>query len=157
MAFHWESRRRAVLIDGENWHDLAAASNGSGPDGSRPPSRRTAHHPLSRSPEGEVASAAFGPPVPCPRSVFAIGLNYAGHAGEADMDLLESPLVHKVPSVWPSHRQRRAQILLTTRPNSLCRSAQWAQHFSEQRLNHVMGSVGQDIPTEPCNSPQPPR
>ena len=70
---------RAVLIDGENWHDLAAASNGSfSGDPMEAVHRHAELHTIqhnSRSPDGAVASAVFGPPVPCPRSVFAIGLN----------------------------------------------------------------------------------
>ena len=52
---------RAVLIDGENWHDLAAASNGSFSGDPMEAVRRHAElHTIqlnSRSPEGVVASA----------------------------------------------------------------------------------------------------
>jgi 2-keto-4-pentenoate hydratase/2-oxohepta-3-ene-1,7-dioic acid hydratase in catechol pathway len=37
-------------------------------------------------------TSELGPPVPRPRQVFAIGLNYAKHAAEAGLDLPPSPL-----------------------------------------------------------------
>jgi 2-keto-4-pentenoate hydratase/2-oxohepta-3-ene-1,7-dioic acid hydratase in catechol pathway len=43
--------------------------------------------------------AALGPPVPRPRQVFALGLNYAMHAREAGLDLPPTPLTFtKFPS-----------------------------------------------------------
>ncbi len=96
---------RAVLVDGDGWHDLAAASDGSLSGDPMEAVRRHADlHAIaaslpSRAPDGAVADATFGPPVPAPRSVFAVGLNYADHAGEADMELPENPLVFtKFPS-----------------------------------------------------------
>lgn len=145
---------RAVLIDGENWHDLAAASNGSfSGDPMEAVHRHAELHTIqlnSRSPEGEVASAVFGPPVPCPRSVFAIGLNYAGHAGEADMDLPESPLVFtKFPSCLAgatdnvelnsdfADYEAELVVVIGTAGRSISPNNAW---------NHVMGlTVGQDI------------
>jgi 2-keto-4-pentenoate hydratase/2-oxohepta-3-ene-1,7-dioic acid hydratase in catechol pathway len=42
---------------------------------------------------------ALGPPVPRPAKVFAIGLNYRGHAAEAGMELPTTPMVFtKFPS-----------------------------------------------------------
>ena len=145
---------RAVLIDGENWHDLAAASNGSfSGDPMEAVHRHAELHTIqlnSRSPEGVVASAVFGPPVPCPRSVFAIGLNYAGHAGEADMDLPESPLVFtKFPSCLAgatdnvelnsdfADYEAELVVVIGTAGRSISPNNAW---------NHVMGlTVGQDI------------
>ncbi len=145
---------RAVLIDGENWHDLAAASNGSfSGDPMEAVHRHAELHTIqlnSRSPEGAVASAIFGPPVPCPRSVFAIGLNYAEHAGEADMDLPESPLVFtKFPSCLAGATDKvelnsdfadyeaELVVVIGTAGRSISPNNAW---------NHVMGlTVGQDI------------
>ncbi|MEO0495681.1 MAG: fumarylacetoacetate hydrolase family protein, partial [Actinomycetota bacterium] len=94
---------RAVLIDGDDWHDLAAASAGVFSGDPMEAVRRHAElHEIDldgRAPDGLVADAAFGAPVPAPRSVFAVGLNYADHANEADMDLPENPLVF---TKWPS-------------------------------------------------------
>ena len=145
---------RAVLIDGENWHDLAAASNGSfSGDPMEAVHRHAELHTMrlnSRSPDAAVASAVFGPPVPCPRSVFAIGLNYAGHAGEADMDLPESPLVFtKFPSCLAgatdnvelnsdfADYEAELVVVIGTAGRSISPNNAW---------NHVMGlTVGQDI------------
>ena len=145
---------RAVLIEGENWHDLAAASHGSfSGDPMEAVHRHAELHTIqlnSRSPEGAVASAVFGPPVPCPRSVFAIGLNYAGHAGEADMDLPESPLVFtKFPSCLAgatdnvelnsdfADYEAELVVVIGTAGRSISPNNAW---------NHVMGlTVGQDI------------
>lgn len=56
-------------------------------------------------PDGHVSDADLRPPIPAPRSVFAVGLNYRSHAEESDMDLPKAPLVFtKFPSclVGPS-------------------------------------------------------
>jgi len=145
---------RAVLIDGENLHDLAAASNGSfSGDPMEAVHRHAELHTIqlnSRSPDGAVASAVFGPPVPRPRSVFAIGLNYAEHAGEADMDLPESPLVFtKFPSCLAgatdnvelnsdfADYEAELVVVIGTAGRSISPNNAW---------NHVMGlTVGQDI------------
>ena len=50
-------------------------------------------------PDGHVSDADLRPPIPRPRSVFAIGLNYRSHAQEADMELPKTPLIFtKFPS-----------------------------------------------------------
>ena len=90
---------RAVLIHGAAWHDLAAASDGSfSGDPMEAIDRHAELHAVaasleSRDADGAVDATTFGAPVPSPRNVFAIGLNYADHAGEADMELPENPLV----------------------------------------------------------------
>ncbi len=96
---------RAVLIDGEHWHDLAAVSFGefSG-DPMEAIARHAELHALSdavpgRDPDGAVVDAVFGAPVPRPRNSLAIGLNYKAHVVEADMELPKNPLVFtKFPS-----------------------------------------------------------
>ena len=51
------------------------------------------------TPDGAMSDAAVGPPVPRPRNVFAVGLNYRSHAAESNMELPENPLVFtKFPS-----------------------------------------------------------
>lgn len=90
---------RAVLVHGDGWHDLAAASGGAfGGDPMEAIGRHAELHDVAgglgdRSPDGAVDDASFGPPIPAPRNVFAIGLNYADHAGEAEMELPANPLV----------------------------------------------------------------
>ncbi|MFP5321743.1 MAG: fumarylacetoacetate hydrolase family protein [Acidimicrobiia bacterium] len=82
---------RAVLVDGDAYHDLEACSGGAvGPD---PMAAVAAHgrlHELAagladRTPEGRLADVELGPPVPRPTNVFAIGLNYRAHAAESGM------------------------------------------------------------------------
>jgi 2,4-didehydro-3-deoxy-L-rhamnonate hydrolase len=49
--------------------------------------------------DGHVSDADLRPPIPAPRSVFAVGLNYRSHAEESDMALPTTPLVFtKFPS-----------------------------------------------------------
>jgi len=43
--------------------------------------------------QGPLVEADIGPPVPRPRSVFAIGLNYRDHAREAGLELPKQPMV----------------------------------------------------------------
>ena len=88
---------RAVLVLGEEIADVATASGGRfGPD------PMTVYADWDAFAEFAVAvTAGTGPlveadlrnPVPCPRQVFAIGLNYRGHAEEAGMTIPEAPAV----------------------------------------------------------------
>jgi 2,4-didehydro-3-deoxy-L-rhamnonate hydrolase len=81
---------RAVLIHGEGIADIAAASNGALPadpqlvyehwDEVRALAERIA------APEAPLDVQALQAPVPRPRQVFAIGLNYAAHAAEAGLE-----------------------------------------------------------------------
>jgi 2-keto-4-pentenoate hydratase/2-oxohepta-3-ene-1,7-dioic acid hydratase in catechol pathway len=51
------------------------------------------------SPDGSVSDARLGAPIPFPRSVFAVGLNYQSHADEAKMKVPTAPLIFtKFPS-----------------------------------------------------------
>jgi 2,4-diketo-3-deoxy-L-fuconate hydrolase len=50
-------------------------------------------------PDGKIGDTSLGPPIPSPRSVFAVGLNYRAHATEAQMELPAAPLIFtKFPS-----------------------------------------------------------
>lgn len=96
---------RAALVSGDHYHDVAAVSQGS--VSSDPmkvltrPDRLTA---LAASlgehePTGLMAEASLGPPVPRPRNVYGIGLNYLDHAAEGSMEVPKNPLVFtKFPS-----------------------------------------------------------
>lgn len=61
-------------------------------------------HDLTRrcadaTPDADLAGAVLGPPVPVPRQVFGIGLNYRSHAAESGMELPPTPLTFtKFPS-----------------------------------------------------------
>lgn len=100
--------------------------------------------------ETPAEEGAFGPPVPRPTKVFAIGVNYRAHAAEAGMELPKAPMVFtKFPSclVGP-----RADVVL---------SSAWVDWEVElvvvvgrggaripagRALEHVAGyAVGQDI------------
>ena len=49
--------------------------------------------------DGDVAGTELGAPVPRPRQVFAIGLNYADHTAESGMPAPPAPLTFtKFPS-----------------------------------------------------------
>src|SRR5579863_6271016 len=61
-------------------------------------------HALARrcaaaKPDAALADVVLGPPVPEPRQVFGIGLNYRSHAAESGMELPPAPLTFtKFPS-----------------------------------------------------------
>jgi 2-keto-4-pentenoate hydratase/2-oxohepta-3-ene-1,7-dioic acid hydratase in catechol pathway len=96
--------RAALERDGQ-WHDLALVS-GEEPlaDPMVAVARSSELHGLSDrcSPAtagGLVTEADLGAPVPEPRQVFGIGLNYRDHAGESGMELPPAPLTFtKFPS-----------------------------------------------------------
>lgn len=44
-------------------------------------------------PDGDISVAGVGPPIPAPRSVFAVGLNYQAHAEEGKMKVPDVPLI----------------------------------------------------------------
>jgi 2-keto-4-pentenoate hydratase/2-oxohepta-3-ene-1,7-dioic acid hydratase in catechol pathway len=95
---------RLVLIDGERALDIAAASGGELPSDALSALERwddvvawstTADWDSAVS----VTPEQLGPPVPAPRQVFAIALNYAPHAAEAGFEPPTEPLVFtKFPS-----------------------------------------------------------
>ncbi len=96
---------RAALEDGGHWYDLASLSGDpSLADPMAAVARASELHDLAErcagaTAGGPVAGAPLGPPVPLPRQVFGIGLNYRDHAGESGMDLPPAPLTFtKFPS-----------------------------------------------------------
>ena len=90
---------RAVLIDGESVHDVAALTDGEfGPDPLDVVTHHARLHDLTTGlakvrPTAQIAEVNLGPPVPNSRSVFGIGINYRGHAAETGAALPEAPLV----------------------------------------------------------------
>jgi 2,4-didehydro-3-deoxy-L-rhamnonate hydrolase len=104
-------RDRAVLVRGDEWHDLATVSGDSSL--ADPMAALAAFESLhawsdrceGRVGDGVVEAAALGVCVPRPAKVFAIGLNYRSHAGESNMQLPPAPMAFtKFPSclVGPS-------------------------------------------------------
>jgi 2-keto-4-pentenoate hydratase/2-oxohepta-3-ene-1,7-dioic acid hydratase in catechol pathway len=96
---------RAALDHEGGWYDLARLS---GDPALADPSVAVARHrelhrwqevAAGSDPDGSLAEASLGPPVPGPRQVFGIGLNYRDHAAETNATLPPAPLVFtKFPS-----------------------------------------------------------
>src|SRR4051794_1433799 len=95
---------RFVLLDGHRALDVADASGGSLPSDAVAALEQwdavgswAAHADWSGA--QTVTPERLGPPVPAPRQVFAIALNYAPHAAEAGFEPPAEPLVFtKFPS-----------------------------------------------------------
>ena len=72
-------------------------------------------------PDGHVSDADLRPPIPAPRSVFAVGLNYRSHAEESDMDLPKRRSSSRSsPAAWPAQmtRSSSAEAPMTTKQSS---------------------------------------
>ena len=96
---------RAVLVGDGHWYDLEVVSHGE--LGSDPMAALADPDRLAaltaelgdREPSGQLDAVQLGPPVPRPRNVYAIGLNYQAHADEGGMEVPANPLVFaKFPS-----------------------------------------------------------
>ena len=149
-------RGRASLLVGESVIDVERASGGR--FGADPMAPFGVWSAFADWAAGSRAGAADGPlvetdlepPVPRPRSVFAIGLNYRDHAREAGLELPKQPMVF---TQFPS-------CLAGPRADIVCASERvdWevelvavigrgGRAISEDRaLAHVAGyTVGQDV------------
>jgi 2-keto-4-pentenoate hydratase/2-oxohepta-3-ene-1,7-dioic acid hydratase in catechol pathway len=98
----------------------------------------------------EPFDGGLGAPVPRPRQVFALGLNYARHAREAGLDLPPMPLVFtKFPSciVGPDATVRVATEKVDWEVELVAVIGRRAEGVSAERAwEHVAGvTVGQDI------------
>ncbi len=96
---------RAALEDDGRWFDLAALSGDPAlADPMTAVARAAELHGLAErcaasEPDGTVDGARLGPPVPRPRQVFGIGLNYRDHIAEGGMERPPAPLTFtKFPS-----------------------------------------------------------
>ena len=152
---------RAALVDTDGaFHDLERASGGRvGPDAMAALDAVDVLHevaaalgPSTRS--GDLGEARrdrrVGPPVPRPRNVFGVGLNYADHAAETNTVPPENPLVFtKFPSCIGGPDD---DVVLT------CATADWEVELvvaigpggrnidPAEAWSHVAGlTVGQDI------------
>ena len=97
-----------------------------------------------------LRSELLGPPVPRPAKVFAIGLNYRGHAAEAGMDIPKTPMVFtKFPNCLAGpHADVVVGSAYVDWEVELVVVMGWGgRHVPESRaLEHVAGyCVGQDI------------
>lgn len=90
---------RAVLVDADDVYDVERLTGGAI---SAEPRRAVAEHArlhdlaaeLDRAtPTARRSDVTWGPPVPWPRQVFGIGLNYRTHAEETGQAIPEAPLV----------------------------------------------------------------
>ncbi len=101
MAFRFANvSGRAALVDRDGrWYDLDKLSGGAVPaDPMAAIAEAAALHRFdeqlaSSEPDGQLAEASLGAPIPRPRNAFGVGLNYRPHAEEANMELPERPLV----------------------------------------------------------------
>ena len=88
---------RAALVLGDQIADVATASDGRfGPDPMALYDQWDEFHDFATTvtaPTGSLVEAALRNPVPRPRQVFAIGLNYRSHAAETGAALPEVPAV----------------------------------------------------------------
>jgi 2,4-didehydro-3-deoxy-L-rhamnonate hydrolase len=85
---------RLVLVVSDGIVDVATASAGRfSPDPQSIYERwdELQAWPAPSTPTGSLNEAALLAPVPRPRQVFAIGLNYAGHAAEAGLEIPQFP------------------------------------------------------------------
>ncbi len=96
---------RAALERDGRWYDLAAVSGDTTlADPLAAVARHRELHALdercqSATAAGLIAEAVLGAPIPQPRQVFGIGLNYRDHAGESNVPLPPAPLTFtKFPS-----------------------------------------------------------
>lgn len=133
---------RAALVDAQDqWYDLQRLTEGGV---SADPTRalndeaglRAGAAKLDRATaDGALADVTLLAPVPRPRNVFGVGLNYRPHAEESGMDLPETPLVFtKFPSCVNGPT---GDITLNSE------TADW-----EVELVAVIGKPGRDIPEE---------
>lgn len=90
---------RLVLIDGDRALDVATSSGGLfAPDPQAAYSRWDEFREWAGTQDVAARGSRFerrelGPAVPRPPQVFAIGLNYARHAGESGFDVPDNPVV----------------------------------------------------------------
>jgi 2,4-didehydro-3-deoxy-L-rhamnonate hydrolase len=97
---------RSALVDSDGrWFDASRLTGGAIPVDPMDAWRRldelhgAAGAFTGAPPDGNLSDAEVGPPIPSPRSVFAVGLNYRSHADESKMNVPDSPLIFtKFPS-----------------------------------------------------------
>jgi 2,4-diketo-3-deoxy-L-fuconate hydrolase len=97
---------RSALVDSDgHWFDVSRVTGGAIPVDPMDAWRRldelhgAAGAFTGAPPDGNLNDAEVRPPIPSPRSVFAVGLNYRSHADESKMKVPDSPLIFtKFPS-----------------------------------------------------------
>jgi 2-keto-4-pentenoate hydratase/2-oxohepta-3-ene-1,7-dioic acid hydratase in catechol pathway len=97
---------RSALVDSDGrWFDASRVTDGAIPVDPMDAWRRldelhgAAGSIVGAAPDGNLSDADVRPPIPSPKSVFAVGLNYRSHADESNMKVPDSPLIFtKFPS-----------------------------------------------------------
>jgi len=97
---------RSALVDSDGrWFDASRVSGGvisADPMGAwlQLDELHRADSAIAKAvPDGNLTDADVRPPIPSPRSVFAVGLNYRSHADESKMKVPDAPLIFtKFPS-----------------------------------------------------------
>jgi 2,4-diketo-3-deoxy-L-fuconate hydrolase len=97
---------RSALVDADNfWFDAQRISRGvidADPMAAwlqLDDLHRVSDSLVGADPDGTMSNAEVRPPIPSPRCVFAVGLNYSSHAAESKMTLPKAPLIFtKFPS-----------------------------------------------------------
>jgi 2-keto-4-pentenoate hydratase/2-oxohepta-3-ene-1,7-dioic acid hydratase in catechol pathway len=151
----------AALVSGENYYDLATLSGGAlGSDPMAALQTLDKLKALSKGlseakPTGLVADVELGAPVPRPGSCFAIGLNYRGHAEEADMAIPETPMIFtKYPSciVGPTAAVEMRSDYTDYEAELVAVIGKGGKNISvDDGWDHVAGlCVGQDISDRPA-------
>ena len=145
---------RAALVLGDEIADIATASDGRfGADPMALYDQWDELRELAETvtrPTGPLVEATLGNPVPRPRQVFAIGINYRGHAEESGMALPEVPIVFtKFPTslAGPFHDIELGSDTTDWEVELVAVIGRTADRVSEtDAWEHVAGlTVGQDI------------
>jgi 2,4-diketo-3-deoxy-L-fuconate hydrolase len=129
---------RAVVLDADGLVDVNEASQGRfGPDPMTCYDQWSSFLAWAADTSSAIHRAppegpAYGPPSPCPRQVFGVGVNYADHAAEAGMAVPGDPLIF---AKFASSVAGQASPLLITVP-----TVDW-----EVELVAVIGSRAQDV------------
>lgn len=152
---------RAVLVVGDGHHDLETLSGGE----FSADAMAALAHPgrlselsdaiADRAPEGSVADAVFGAPVPRPQKSFGVGLNYRAHAAESNMEPPEAPLIFtKFPSclVGPTADVELRSGGCDYEGELVVVIGEGGKDIApEDAWNHIVGvTVGQDISDRPA-------
>lgn len=147
---------RAGLEHDGSWYDLAGlAGDDTLADPMTAVARAAELHDLQArcagaNPSGSITDAALDAPVPTPRQVFGIGLNYRDHAGESGMELPPAPLTFtKFPSsiAGPTADVPLSGALVDWEVEIVAVIGRTASHLTvADAWNHVAGlTLGQDI------------
>jgi 2,4-diketo-3-deoxy-L-fuconate hydrolase len=97
---------RSALVDSDGrWFDASRVTGGTIPVDPMDAWRHldelhgAADVIIGAAPDGNLSDVDVRPPIPAPKSVFAVGLNYQSHADESKMKVPDSPLIFtKFPS-----------------------------------------------------------